>query len=329
VHLPWLTDAPALAAWDEAAGRRRLLLLAGTPTPRRDATPIPRVILQTWKTQDLPADFAAWSATVRAQNPDYRHVLTDDATNRAFVAAEFPWFLPRYDAWPYGIQRADAVRYLWLFLHGGFYLDLDMECLKPLDRYLEAGDVVLGRMGPDPDFQHAIPNAAMASRPGQEFWLLVMARLLAGPVEGSPERTTGPVVLKAAVDAWRADRQGARAEAIALAERLTPDQRAAIRGTETLTLLAPQEWYPFAWNDPLHRLARRHVVRGILPPGEAARIFPRAGLITYWRGSWKDQVPGRKRPSLPAKVGAQRPAGTPAKPAKGPGPSSRNGAPAR
>jgi len=35
------------------------------------------------------------------------------------------WFLETFDAYPYPIQRADAIRYFVLHHYGGIYIDLD------------------------------------------------------------------------------------------------------------------------------------------------------------------------------------------------------------
>ena len=52
---------------------------------------------------------------------EYR--LSEDAANRRFIAEHFPWFLSLYDIYRLNIQRADAVRYLILFTHGGLFVD--------------------------------------------------------------------------------------------------------------------------------------------------------------------------------------------------------------
>ncbi|HEY9262706.1 glycosyltransferase, partial [Chitinophaga sp.] len=48
-----------------------------------------------------------------------------------------------YLAFPYPVQRADIFRVMIVYLLGGFYLDLDMLCLKELDD-LRDGELVLG-----------------------------------------------------------------------------------------------------------------------------------------------------------------------------------------
>ena len=97
---------------------------------------IPRIIHQTWKNSDIPEPYHSYQQSVREQHPDWEHRLWTDADNRAFIAEEYPEFLPTYDGYSHEIERVDAVRYFILLKFGGVYLDLDMECLKPLDGLL-------------------------------------------------------------------------------------------------------------------------------------------------------------------------------------------------
>src|SRR5690606_7924245 len=112
------------------------------------------------------------------------------------------WFLQKYDSFPAEIFRADAVRYFFLYQFGGVYADMDTECLRSLDDILKNGDVILGSMGSDLTFPHSIPNAVMASKPRQEFWLLVIS-IMSELNFTQPEPVTGPVMLKRAYKAYR------------------------------------------------------------------------------------------------------------------------------
>lgn len=60
---------------------------------------------------------------------------TDDLA-REFIAAKYPWFVDIWDAYPFPIQRADAIRYFVLHHYGGIYLDMDTLCNRtiPLDQ---------------------------------------------------------------------------------------------------------------------------------------------------------------------------------------------------
>ncbi len=48
---------------------------------------------------------------------DHSGLLTD--------ILRYPWFLDTWDAYPFDIERADAIRYFALAHYGGVYLDLD------------------------------------------------------------------------------------------------------------------------------------------------------------------------------------------------------------
>jgi hypothetical protein len=67
----------------------------------------------------------------------------------------------------------------FLYMFGGIYADMDAECLQPL-----------------------------ASKPRQEFWLLVIWLMMDAVKDESanePEYLTGPVLLKSAVDLYLAE----------------------------------------------------------------------------------------------------------------------------
>ena len=140
-------------------------------------------------------------------NPEFSYELWDDCDNRQFVAREFPWFLDTYNSYPNEIYRVDTIRYLYLYLHGGFYIDLDTECVKALEPLVHTRDVLLGRMGNDTAFAHSIPNAIMASPPRQEFWLFLVYLLRhRSRLRLMPEHSTGPALLRTAVTLYWHDR---------------------------------------------------------------------------------------------------------------------------
>jgi mannosyltransferase OCH1-like enzyme len=258
-------------------------------------TEIPRRIFQTWKVRSpLPAAFELWSGTIKEHNKNYEYVIWDDADNRQFVATNYPWFIKKYDSYEREIFRVDAVRYFELFHFGGFYLDLDVECLQPLDRYLPDHDVLLGRMGHDTDFPNSIPNAAMASKPRQEFWLYVMSHLLTGPTSGDVEMVTGPKFLKVCVDSWNEPAGDRRARIEAVRKQLAPELVVTDR-TRRITILPPEEWYPLNWNDPTHQLLRsRWLNRADITRANKAALEGQSTLITYWAHSWDQSVGGAR-----------------------------------
>ena len=122
--------ASELGTYNEIrSGVERPAVLANHSAPADADQPrsqIPKVIHQTWKTEELPERWRASRQQCMDLHPDYEHILWTDAKSRAFIAEHYSWFLPTFDAYPYAIQRADAIRYFVLHRYGGIYMDLDM-----------------------------------------------------------------------------------------------------------------------------------------------------------------------------------------------------------
>jgi hypothetical protein len=83
---------------------------------------IPKLIHQSWSSNELPAKFQQWSDTWRTNHPDWEWVLWTDADNQALVDKYFPWFKEAYGHVKGEIFRADAVRNLYMYAFGGYYL---------------------------------------------------------------------------------------------------------------------------------------------------------------------------------------------------------------
>jgi len=190
---------------------------------------IPKIIHQTWKSEEIPDGFAKWVESWRRHHPDWKYVLWTDEANRDFIAQEYPWFVRQYDRYPYKIQKVDAARYFILHKYGGLYVDLDFESLKPIEPLLEGSTCVLGfepdehctRLGRD----KIVGNAVMASTPKHPFFELVIRKL-----GGFSKRrhwkqpvleTTGPFMLSNAYDIYR-EKSGAHDVKLVPAEQLYP-----------------------------------------------------------------------------------------------------------
>jgi mannosyltransferase OCH1-like enzyme len=89
-----------------------------------------KFIFQTWKTKDVPDQWKESQQSVINMNKDFEYKLFTDKDNREFIEKYFPFFLNTYDNFEYDIQRADAIRYCILYVHGGIYIDLDYYCNK-------------------------------------------------------------------------------------------------------------------------------------------------------------------------------------------------------
>jgi inositol phosphorylceramide mannosyltransferase catalytic subunit len=94
---------------------------------------IPRRIIQTGKSRDLPLLAKAAAANLRLLNPEFEYLFFDDADVERFVDGQYPQYRRLFDAFPYRIQKYDFFRYLAIHHYGGFYFDLDIFLARSLD----------------------------------------------------------------------------------------------------------------------------------------------------------------------------------------------------
>ncbi len=171
---------------------------------------IPPLLHQTWKSTALPGNLRAMQSSFVAQNPAMELRFYDDEAMRGFVRDAFPVYLPTFDGLAFPVLKADLFRLLVVLEFGGFYADIDMECLAPLSRFYASDSAVFGieaqvtptrqrELGYDQPFQ--IANCIFAAPPGHPFIRKmvdqVVANLQERPVEkvSDVEDATGPKAL--------------------------------------------------------------------------------------------------------------------------------------
>ncbi|KAJ4301935.1 hypothetical protein N0V90_004031 [Kalmusia sp. IMI 367209] len=108
-------------------------------------TTIPKKIWQTWKQGPLTFEQrdSDTAKTWPAKNPNYRYeVLTDDNALE-YVEEHYgvhgfnrPDIINLYRELNITIIRADLLRYLIMYAEGGVYADIDVECLRPVNRFI-------------------------------------------------------------------------------------------------------------------------------------------------------------------------------------------------
>jgi hypothetical protein len=98
---------------------------------------IPKRVIQTGKSRDLPLLAQAAVSNIKLLNPDFEYRFFDDAQVESFVDAHFPQYRDVFNRFPVRIQKYDFFRYLAVYHFGGFYFDLDVLLAKGLDDLLE------------------------------------------------------------------------------------------------------------------------------------------------------------------------------------------------
>lgn len=138
---------------------------------------IPRIIHQT-----APGDQGRWSSSwrvcqrsVREVFPDFRYIMWTDEDIDRLAQTHFSWFYPVFKDFPSQIYRADAARYMFLYLYGGIYIDMDMEVLRDFYGALAQDRVSLVE-SPFPEME-TVQNSLMASPPRHPFWIEVLREI--------------------------------------------------------------------------------------------------------------------------------------------------------
>lgn len=102
---------------------------------------IPRNIIQIWAINpDSPRIMSSHHTSLvekwKIMNPEYRHIFMTEKTIVPFLQTHYPAYLETYNKLPRFIQKLDFFRYVALYHYGGFYFDVDMEPITPLDSSL-------------------------------------------------------------------------------------------------------------------------------------------------------------------------------------------------
>ena len=178
--------------FSRVAPRQRIL-----PNSRR--VDIPHIIHQKWNTIQLPKRFVPWVKSWLEKPPTWQYWFWTDEDARRLVERDYKQYLAMYDGYKKKINRADAMRYFVLQTYGGFYADIDMECLKPLDEIVSnkccilaedhhVHSYVLARRKPPRN----VLNTPMACRPGHPYFKDVISELAKWKNHPNHLAQTGP-----------------------------------------------------------------------------------------------------------------------------------------
>lgn len=178
---------------------------------------IPRRLIQTGKTPDLPLLGQAAVSSLRLHNPDFEYRFFDDQHVIDFINETFPQYKSCFDSFKYPIQRFDFFRYLAVYALGGFYFDTDVlfarglspllqhTCVFPFEelavsRYLrnrygvawEMGNYAFGAAAGHPFLKAVIENCVKAQN--DPAWGLAMLEGIPKPFQPQfiVTMTTGP-----------------------------------------------------------------------------------------------------------------------------------------
>jgi mannosyltransferase OCH1-like enzyme len=108
------------------------------------STDIPHIIHQTWKDANIPPQFGKFVQGWKTMHSSWEYRLWTDDDNLKLITINYPHLLTLYNSFDNGVKRADVARYCILHTYGGVYVDLDFECIKPIDKLIENKLFVIG-----------------------------------------------------------------------------------------------------------------------------------------------------------------------------------------
>lgn len=109
---------------------------------------IPRTIVQIWiekdptKARGIPAKEQKYADRLRKMNPEFNYLFFDEKDVEPFFTKSYPEYYSTYKRLPLFIQKMDFFRYLILYHYGGFYFDMDVLPLAPLDESIRGHNAV-------------------------------------------------------------------------------------------------------------------------------------------------------------------------------------------
>lgn len=143
---------------------------------------IPKIIHQIYDCpSSVPDTLYQVSDSWRKEHPTWKYCLWDHEAIQKFLSDNCSKFIPIYKSFPYNKQRWELLRYLILYHIGGLYVDMDYECLQPMDSLLKARLCCLGlepaehakRFGK----QRLIGNAMLAAVPRHPFFERIIEKI--------------------------------------------------------------------------------------------------------------------------------------------------------
>lgn len=104
---------------------------------------IPKIIHQTYRSNDLPPEISEIVENLRCLNPDWEYRFYTDTDIIDYIRRNFDEkvLIAYLKINPiYGAAKADLFRYLVLYQEGGVYLDIKSTCIYPLSDVIQSDD---------------------------------------------------------------------------------------------------------------------------------------------------------------------------------------------
>lgn len=169
---------------------------------------IPRVIHQIWKTPDIPASHRYWSSSWQRLNSNFKYRIWNHSDIERLIEKDFPTWKSVFYGYKENKSHIDLARYLILKKHGGLYVDLDCECLRPQEDLLTGHKLVVGTepithlnaaRSEHPQLPYLACSGFLGSVPDHPFWDHLFEKFKQNSKQVNPLDPTGGLVLTEAL----------------------------------------------------------------------------------------------------------------------------------
>ena len=222
---------------------RDKLTLLSKKAACEENTKIPKIIHQIYEDPMGPSEILLeFAKTWKENHPTWEYRFWDKEAIEDFLKNSFPDFIPIYQAYPYSVQRWDAIRYLILYKIGGLYVDFDYECVESIDSLLVGSSCCLGMEPYGNAIMYRkdliIGNALMASVPNHNFFKNVIEYMIQNEIQLSHKalqvmETTGPFMITRVYENYKNKEEVTLLPASLIAPLTMGEVRKIINGNET------------------------------------------------------------------------------------------------
>jgi len=99
---------------------------------------IPEIIHQIWYQGEgkMPTKLKDYKDNCKKLNKSYKHYIWDGEMIERFIEDSYPQYEKVYKGFPLMIQKIDFAKYLILHFYGGVYVDMDVVCIKAVEKMI-------------------------------------------------------------------------------------------------------------------------------------------------------------------------------------------------
>ena len=90
-----------------------------------------------WKDENLSDELLHCTQSWKDKNPDWSYMFWTDDMLDTFIFENYNWFHEKYCSYEHNIMRSDTSRLFLIYHYGGLYVDVDIECIKPIDSLID------------------------------------------------------------------------------------------------------------------------------------------------------------------------------------------------